>query len=388
MLKPLEMAAARIAGSVVPALLLAAVMLAAAMLPARAGPNIVFDMRTGAVIHAEYPDAPWYPASITKLMTAYVALSAVREGRLTLDTLLPASRNATAQPPSKIGIALGQTVTLQNALYLMIVKSANDIAVTIAEGVSGSIPDFAEEMNATARRLGMTGSHFVNPNGLPEPEQYTTARDMGILARALSLEFPESVRLTRLPYVKIGKTTVHSYNPLIGRYAGADGMKTGFICASGFNMVASATRRGQRIVAIVFGATSPDERRVTAEHLLDLGFSIPRYDLHEKPTLKSLPRDGNEIELVNMRPLVCGDNRVPASDVPGLRPFDYTGPVVSVAFGPVQKMVPLPKPRPADIAVAALAPAPDAETVKGGDGEPVAVASDVPLPRPRPAIGH
>src|SRR5882672_6588225 len=193
---------------------------------------LVVEADTGKVLQADNATYPWYPASVTKLMTAYVTLKAVKDRRITLDTLFTVSGNAAAQAPSKMGFQVGTTVTVDNALKMLMVKSANDIAVVLAEGVSGSIEKFADEMNRTSQRLGMTQSSWVNPNGLPAEEQITSARDLGILARALLREFPEYDFYWHVPAIKFGKRVMRNYNKLLEHYAGADGMKTGFICAS------------------------------------------------------------------------------------------------------------------------------------------------------------
>jgi D-alanyl-D-alanine carboxypeptidase len=165
---------------------------------------------------------------------------------MTLNSLIAISELAHSQVPSKMGFKPGTQVTLDNAMKMMMVRSANDIAVAIAEGVSGSVENFSAEMNAAAQRLGMTQSNFVNPNGLPDPRQVTSARDLAILARALIREFPEYDLYWHIPAIKFGKRIMRNYNKLIDRYPGADGMKTGFICASG-NMgckfAASDTKR-------------------------------------------------------------------------------------------------------------------------------------------------
>lgn len=228
---------------------------------------------TGKVLHAENATYPWYPASVTKLMTTYVTLKAVKDRRITLDTLFKVSPNAAAQQPAKMGFPAGTEVTVDNALKMLMVKSANDIAVVLAEGVSGSIENFASEMNRTAQRLGMTQTTYVNPNGLPAEGQVTSARDQAILARALLRDLPEFESYLHIPGIKYGRRTMRNYNTLIGRYAGADGMKTGFICASGFNLVASATRNGKRIIAVVFGSPSSSVRTLKAAQLLERGFS-------------------------------------------------------------------------------------------------------------------
>jgi D-alanyl-D-alanine carboxypeptidase len=241
--------------------------------PAAAEALLLVDVNTGKVLHAENATYPWYPASTTKLMTTYTTLRAMREGRITLDSLFAVSPIAAAQSPTKMGFPVGTQVTVDNAIKMLMVKSANDMAVLLAEGVSGSIENFAAEMNRNAQALGMTQTNYVNPNGLPDDQQVTSARDLAILARALIREFPEYDSYWHLPGIKLGKRVVRNYNTLLGRYPGADGMKTGFICASGFNLVASATRDGRRLIAVVLGAPSGGVRAVQAAHLLEQGFT-------------------------------------------------------------------------------------------------------------------
>jgi D-alanyl-D-alanine carboxypeptidase len=233
---------------------------------------LVIEVETGKVLFAENAAYPWYPASVTKLMTAYAVLRAVKDGRLTLETAVPVSQAAAAQQPVKMGFPPGTLVTVDNALKMLMVRSSNDMAVLLAEAVSGSIENFADTMNRHARRLGMTQSSFVNPNGLPADDQISSARDLAMVARALIREFPEYDYYWHLPAIKMGKAVHRNYNTLIGRYPGADGMKTGFICASGFNLVASATRDGKRLIAVVLGAPSSQARAVKAAQLLERGF--------------------------------------------------------------------------------------------------------------------
>ena len=240
---------------------------------AHAEAKLLIEASTGKVLHAENATYPWYPASVTKLMTAYTTLRAIKEGKITLNTLLTVSRNAVAQNPTKMGFKVGTTVTVDNALKMLMVKSANDIAVTIAEGVGGSISGFADLMNANARRLGMSQSNFVNPNGLPAENHVTSARDLGILARALILEFPEYDSYWHIHSIQYGNRVMKNYNSLLDRYPGADGMKTGFICASGYNVVASATRNGRRLIAVILGAYGGGVRAQQAAQLLENGFN-------------------------------------------------------------------------------------------------------------------
>jgi D-alanyl-D-alanine carboxypeptidase len=234
---------------------------------------LLIEADTGKVLHAENATVPWYPASVTKLMTSYVTLQAVKNRRITLDTLFTVSARAASQAPSKMGFKAGTQLTVDNALKMLMVKSANDMAVVLAEGVSGSVEAFSAEMNQTSRRLGMIQSSWVNPNGLPADEQISSARDLAILARALLHDFPEYDMYWSIPAIQLGKKTMRNYNSLIGRYEGADGMKTGFICASGFNLVASATRNGKRLIAVVLGAKSGPYRGAKAAGLLERGFN-------------------------------------------------------------------------------------------------------------------
>ena len=241
--------------------------------PARSSSSILIDAASGKVLRAENATYPWYPASTTKLMTLYMTLSAIRDHRITFDTLFTVSPNASSQAPTKMGFPVGTQVTVDNALKMMMVKSANDMAVLLAEGIGGSVDDFAQQMTDTAHRLGMSESNFVNPNGLPADGQIMSARDLAMLARALIRDFPENNFYWHIPAIKWGRRVVHNYNPLIGRYPGADGMKTGFICASGFNLVATATRNNKQLIAVVLGAPSGSARAIKAAELLENGFN-------------------------------------------------------------------------------------------------------------------
>jgi D-alanyl-D-alanine carboxypeptidase len=240
--------------------------------PASAEATLLIDADSGKVLQSENATYPWYPASTTKLMTAYVTLMAVKQGRIKLDTPFTVSAYALSQPPTKMGFKVGTVVTVDNALKMLMVKSANDMAVTLAEGVDGSVEKFADEMNATAARLGMTQSHFINPNGLPADGHVSSARDLAILARAIFKDIPEYDYYWHLPGIKFGRRVVMNYNKLIALYPGADGMKTGFICASGFNLVASATRDNRRLIAVVLGAPSSAVRAIKAAKMLEQGF--------------------------------------------------------------------------------------------------------------------
>lgn len=270
---------------------------------------LLIEADTGRVLHAENATHPWYPASVTKVMTAYVTLKAVKAGRISLDTLITVSPNAAAQAPTKMGFKVGSQITVDNALKTIMVKSANDMSVTLAEGVSGSIEAFANEMNAAAKRLGMTQTTYVNPNGLPADEQITSARDQAILARAIYNELPEYQNYWNISAIKYGKRIMRNYNTLLGRYPGTDGLKTGFICASGFNVVVSAKRNGRRLIAVMLGAPSGGIRAVKVAQMLERGFASGGFSwlTPSMGTVESLrPVDAAP---PNMREEICGKKR-------------------------------------------------------------------------------
>ncbi|HTO32184.1 MAG TPA: D-alanyl-D-alanine carboxypeptidase family protein [Pararhizobium sp.] len=247
--------------------------LLATVLPASANPKLVVDVNSLKVFEQQEIYQKWYPASLTKLMTAYTTFRALKSGQLTLESPVVMSKNAAGEPPSKMFYKPGQALTLDSALKMMLIKSANDIAVAIGETVAGSEPAFINMMNAEAQRIGMSSSHFVNPNGLPAPGQYTTARDLAVLAITIKREFPQYAPYFAYEGFTTGKKNYPNLNMLIGRFDGADGMKTGFICASGFNQVSSATRGGRSVVSIVLGADSLGGRADESARLLQLGLT-------------------------------------------------------------------------------------------------------------------
>ncbi len=251
---------------------------------AQALPSLTIDLESGRVLQAERAFDPWHPASLTKMMTAYTTFRAIADGTVDGSSAVIISREATRQPPSKMGYGVGTTLTLTNAITILLVKSANDVAVALAESVSGSERGFVARMNADAARLGMTGSRFTNPHGLHDPAQVVTARDMALLTRALHREFPQYAPLFAAPSLMAPKQTqsgktvqrvYFSYNLLLERFQGADGFKTGFVCASGYNFIGSATRSGRRIAAIVLGRDGQTARAVDAARLIAQGFQRP-----------------------------------------------------------------------------------------------------------------
>lgn len=276
------------------------------------GPALLIDAASGAIIYSDEPDTRWHPASLTKLMTAYIIFEELRAGRLTMNDPIVTSKVARAVQPSKIGLPVGGAMPVRVGLNALIIKSANDVAIMFGEKISGSVPAFAARMNATAKRLGMTRTNFVNPNGLHHPKQYTTARDMAVLSRALIQRFPEHAALFTRSKMRFGKARLKSFNLLLRTFDGADGMKTGFVCASGFNIVSSATRNGRRLIAVVLGGVTAKERNYRAAQLLQHGFDNGAWKTFFFPTtLASMPlaaRAGGGP--VNMRPKVrawvCG----------------------------------------------------------------------------------
>ena len=273
--------------------------------PARANPTLVVDVASGDVLYKDMATAPWFPASTTKLMTVYVALSKVREGRISLDTPLRVSSYAASMVPSKMGFRPGTLVTLDNALKMLMVKSPNDIAVTIAEGISGSVPSFADEMNAYGQRLGLHESHFVNPNGLPDPNHYSSARDMAMIARGLIREFPDQGDLFNIGALQFGGKLIPNHNGLLGRYPGVDGMKTGYTCSAGYNVVESATRGDRRLLVVVMGAPSTNERNMRAVSLFEKYFSNPGPGLG---SVADLPQS-DIVSPPDLRGQICGPGR-------------------------------------------------------------------------------
>ena len=291
-----------------------ATALTALSLPAAAGPALLLDAADGRILYGEDADNQWHPASLTKIMTAYVTFEALKEGKLTLASKIGCSELASSQSPSKVGLPVGAEMTVETALQALIVKSANDVAVMLAEAVSGSQEAFVERMNATAARLGMTRTKFANANGLPAPEQVTTARDLARLARAVLRDFPEHAPLWSMLEMKLGKRRLHTHNGLLTNYAGADGMKTGFICDSGFNVVASATRDGHKLIAVVLGEATGSERTVRAANLLEHGFNTWTWkQIFQSATLETMPIADDAKGPMTMRQAVisyeCGTGR-------------------------------------------------------------------------------
>ena len=246
--------------------------------------TIVFEPETGVILHASQDRAPRYPASLTKIMTAFLVLESIRSGKLKLSEVLPISAAAASQPKVKLGLRPNRTITVEEALHAAILRSANDAAVVLAEAVAGSERAFARKMTERAWALGMRATTFVNATGLPDRSHTTTAYDMAILVQNLIRNFPEHSRIFSRTSATYGKKRYSSVNGWLTGYPGADGIKTGFTCAAGYNLVASAKKKGRRLVAVVMGGTSRNASAKKTRTLVDqafakLGQPHPRYGI-------------------------------------------------------------------------------------------------------------
>lgn len=260
----------QLAGILVPAVIWVMSAVATAAAPFAA---MVVDARTGQILHAQNADTRLHPASLTKMMTLYIAFEAVRQGEITLDTMVTVSRKAASEPPSKLGLRAGQKIRLRYLIRAAAVRSANDAATAIGEALSGSEAAFARRMNRTAKALGMTRTTFRNANGLTETGHMSTARDMTILGRHLIYDYPQYYNLFSRRSADAGVAKVSNTNrKFLDGYAGADGIKTGYTSAAGFNLTASAERGDKRVVVTVFGGRTATARNAKVAELMDLGF--------------------------------------------------------------------------------------------------------------------
>lgn len=342
-----------------------------AVFPAFAGPSILVDGNTGVVLQADNASQRWYPASLTKLMTTYVAFRAIDAGEVTLDSPVRISVEATKERPSKMGYPAGTVITLGNAIRMIMVKSANDVATAIGESLAGSTPAFAERMNAEAKRIGMTSSHFVNAHGWHSDEQYTTAHDLAVLAMALKRDYPQYASFFDIEALSDGKKLIPNHNDMIFRFAGADGMKTGYTCDAGYNLVASATRNGRVMVAVVLGEKSVGDRTDKAADLLAQGFGAPP---RTGADLASMPVTG-EREPFNMRESVC--SKEARKEL--LASLDEKGRIIFKSAHVTGGELPVPKPEPIFVGGATGPASPFYPEVKRPES-----INGIPIPMPRP----
>jgi D-alanyl-D-alanine carboxypeptidase len=337
--------------------------------PAVATPSILVDISNGKVLAHENAFGRWYPASLTKLMTAYVTFRALANGQVTLNSPVRMTVNASKEPPSKMGYKPGSVMTLDTALTIMLVKSANDVAVAVGEAIGGTEAGFVQRMNAEAQRLGMFGTHFTNPNGLHDPNNYSSARDLAVLATQIRREFPQYAHYFSTEAIETnpGNKITANYNILLGRFDGADGMKTGFVCASGFNLAATATRNGRTLLAVVLGASSQQARAIKAAQLLAQGFQSDEAGTETLATLR--PYGTNTAQATDMRAALCNQqalaDRWDGRDVEGK--LKLNSPYIHAMLGE-------PKAVPVGLVSAPGAAKPGAIDI-----------SRVPVPQPRPA---
>ena len=376
------------------ALMLAALSLA----PARANPMLLVDMDNFNVLYAQEAGQPWHPASLTKLMTAYVTFEQIALGKVSLETPVLISKKAFNEAPSKSGLPVGSALSMQDALYVMLVKSANDVSVAIAETVAGDEASFVALMNDAAARMGLTATHYANANGLHNPAQVTSARDMAVLSLYIRQSFPQYLPIFGTGTVVLNGKKLESENKMLGSFAGTTGMKTGFVCASGLNLVATVQRNGRNLLAVVLGGSSGRDRNERAAELMLKGLNGA-----VQPNGQTVLTLTNNVGAapVDMRPLICGKDAKTyvagqeAAFPNGLKgqPSNLTDTIVPASYtatdlGRVAVGVSLPRPRPAHIP---LYPVQVSEAALDGDLRPgvtavpeIASGSIAPIPRPRP----
>lgn len=339
--------------------------------PAQAAPYaaMVIDARTGEVLHSRNADSRLHPASLTKMMTLYIVFEALRLGEITLETPIRISRNAAAEPPSRLGLQAGSTIRLRYLIRASSVRSANDAATALAEAIEGSEAAFARRMNRTAEALGMTRTTFRNAHGLTAEGHLSTARDMTTMGRRLFYDYPQYYNLFSRRSTDAGIATVRSTNRrFLDAYRGADGIKTGYTRAAGFNLVASAERGGVRIIATVFGGRSTATRNERIMELLDMGFArAPRHASERRPELPQYPDDGRIGRNYNATGLVTRSLR------PLRRPTDDPADTPSVAPELLAAVE--------DAVGTALAAPPDEPPE-----EEAVLAEVTPTPRPEPPV--
>ncbi|AEO48637.1 serine-type D-Ala-D-Ala carboxypeptidase [Rhodospirillum rubrum F11] len=329
--------------------------------------SIVVDASTGRVLQARNADMRNYPASLTKMMTLYLLFEAIDNGKYTLESRLPVSKWAANQAPSKLGVAAGTGIKVEHAIKALVTKSANDVAVVIAEALGGTEANFSALMTRKAAALGMSQTTFRNASGLPNNGQMTTARDMAVLSMALIRHFPNHYRFFATQSFRFGNRTITTHNHVVREYPGADGLKTGYIQASGFNVASSAVRNGRRLVAVVFGGQTARARDTQMMALLDEGFA-------------TLAREGGSVVQAKRKPdaiaSIIKAKEPPAADMgsaddapmpPAYKPGSLTA---SVSGGRTQQMA-LATPMRSS-------PAPSAKSAPGPRPTPIARTTPVP----------
>ncbi|WP_347313676.1 D-alanyl-D-alanine carboxypeptidase family protein [Defluviimonas sp. SAOS-178_SWC] len=302
--------------------------------------DFVIDARTGEILHQDNADTRLHPASLTKMMTLYIAFEAIEHGEITLDSKVTISKHAASQPPSRLGLKAGQTIALRYLIRAAAIKSANDAATAIGEAIEGSESAFARRMNRTAKQLGMSRTTFVNANGLTAAGHLSTARDMTTLGRHVFYDYPQYYNIFSRTTADAGVAQVaHTNRRFLASYKGADGIKTGYTAAAGFNLTASAQRGNKRIIATVFGGKSTASRNARVAELMDLGFGkAPNRATIQKPArpeylASAAPADDGMAEAV-ARAVTTATGAVPAGKTIRLN--------VAIAKSPRPKARPLP----------------------------------------------
>ena len=287
---------------------------------------IVMDARTNEVLLEDQADEARYPASLTKMMTLYMVFEALERGELTMDSRLTASRNASRQPPSRLGLRRGDTITVDQAIRALVVQSANDVATMVAERLGGSEARFAASMTARARELGMTDTRFANASGLPDNRHRTTARDMAVLAQALWRDFPEHYHVFQTPSFAWRRGSGRNHNRLLGQVEGVDGIKTGYTRASGFNLATMAERNGRRVIVVVLGGETAAARDAQVAYLLEGAYEeFARRGDPNAATYANLPTRRLDVQLA---PGALSANTA-ARPLPPSSPYDtYQGMVI------------------------------------------------------------
>jgi len=370
--------------------------------------SIVVDANSGAVLQATNADSPRHPASLTKIMTLYLLFERLESGKLKMSTELPVSAHAAAQAPSKLGLKPGESIRVESAIRAIVTKSANDVAVIVAEAIGGDETTFGRMMTAKARALGMTHTFYHNASGLPDDRQITTARDQSILARAMYDRFPQYYHYFSTRAFEFRGKVMRNHNHLLGRIAGVDGMKTGYIRASGFNIVTTVHRGHRRIVAVVFGGSTArardarvaglieskidvasTKRTVPAIHeRVEVAQSAPKpaeAKAKEQPVRFEEPAPGstapikpNPVKTVTVHP----GTMQTASISPPAAAANPTVTNVAIVKGEVSPLPPVPPgARPG---VLGVLPAEGAKVASAGEAEPVKVAKAEPVPLPKP----
>lgn len=286
-------------------------------------PHLVIDANSGDVLSHQLAFARWAPASLTKMMTAYTVFRTLELQSISMNSPVRISEEAISQPPSKMGFPVGTILNIETALKIIMVKSANDISVALAEATSGSEAQFVALMNAHAKRIGMIDSQFVNPHGLHDKAQYTSARDMALLTLQLTKEFPQYAEFFNIPAIKFGRRRLRNHNALVRLFDGTTGMKTGYVCASGFNVAVRTTRNDRTLIAIVFGEKTSFKRNIKAAKLLKGAFEEQPLDA---PSFKSFTdRSFNSKEPYDITKVSC-PRKYAALGRPKVRPPDAPSP--------------------------------------------------------------